>query len=94
MAVVILASPNTPAHSLKLELVVMTTTGVLVELAEQVEQQRAAGRAERQVAQFIKDNEIGAHQPQGQLCRILPIAFSCSSALTSSMVEKNRTFLR
>ena len=62
-AVAILASPNTVAHSLKLRLVVMRClagecaaiaekddAGTLVELAQQVEEQRSARGAERQVA--------------------------------------------
>ena len=32
--------------------------GALIELAQKVEQQRTAGRAERQVAEFIKDNQV------------------------------------
>ena len=35
---------------------------VLVELADQVEQQLAAGLAERQVAEFVDDDEIVAQQ--------------------------------
>jgi hypothetical protein len=36
--------------------------GVLVELRQQVEQQGAAGLAERQIAQFIENHQIHAHQ--------------------------------
>jgi hypothetical protein len=36
--------------------------GALVEFTQQVEQQRAAGRAERQIAQFIEDNEVEAQE--------------------------------
>jgi len=32
--------------------------GPLVEFAEQMEQQRTAGRAERQVAKFVEDNQV------------------------------------
>lgn len=34
--------------------------GLLSELAEQMEQQRPARRAERQIAKFIKDEEVKA----------------------------------
>ena len=37
--------------------------GSLVELAEQMEEQRSAGGAERQVAQFVEDDEIGVGEP-------------------------------
>ena len=40
--------------------------GVLVEFADQVEQQLAAGLAERQIAEFIDDDEIVAQQRLGQ----------------------------
>ena len=40
--------------------------GVFVELADQVEQQLAAGLAERQVAQLVDDDEIVAQQLLGQ----------------------------
>src|SRR3990172_4515023 len=39
---------------------------VLVELADQMEQQLTAGLAERQVSKFIDDNEIVAQQFLGQ----------------------------
>ena len=39
---------------------------VLVELADQVEQQLAAGLAERQIAEFVDDDEIVAQQLLGQ----------------------------
>ncbi|MCY1228077.1 hypothetical protein D9M72_403730 [compost metagenome] len=38
--------------------------GVLVQLGQQVEQQRAAGLAERQVAQFVQDHQIHSQQAQ------------------------------
>ncbi len=40
--------------------------GVLVELADQMEQQLTAGLAERQIAQFVDDDEIVAQQVFGQ----------------------------
>jgi hypothetical protein len=40
--------------------------GVLVELADQVEQQLAAGLAERQIAELVDDDEIVAQQVLGQ----------------------------
>jgi hypothetical protein len=54
-AVVIFASPNTVDHSCDHH------AGVLVQAAEQTEQQRPAGLAERQVAQFI-DDQVHARQ--------------------------------
>ena len=40
--------------------------GVLVELADKVEQQLAAGLAERQIAELVDDDEIVAQQLLGQ----------------------------
>jgi hypothetical protein len=40
--------------------------GALVELREQMEQQRPTGLAERQVAQLIEDHQIGVHQAVGK----------------------------
>src|SRR4029077_1792157 len=37
--------------------------GALVELAEQMEEQRSAGGAERQVAKLVEDDEIGVGEP-------------------------------
>ena len=53
-AVVILVSPNTLAHSLKLRLVVITTLVHSYSLGQQVEQQSSSSRTERQVA-FVID---------------------------------------
>ena len=41
--------------------------GVLVQLADQVEQQGPSGLRERQVAQFIEDHQVSADQAVGQL---------------------------
>ena len=41
--------------------------GSLVELGEQVEQQRSTSLAERQVAQLIQDHQVHVDQPVGQL---------------------------
>src|SRR5882757_6259505 len=41
--------------------------GALVELAEQMEEQRSAGGAERQVAQFVEDDEIGVGESRRNL---------------------------
>jgi hypothetical protein len=43
---------------------------VLIELADQVEQQLAAGLTERQVAEFVDDNEIVAQQLLGPVIAI------------------------
>lgn len=42
-------------------------TGALVELAQKVEQQRAAGRAERQIAKFVKDDPVDLGEPLSQV---------------------------
>ena len=49
--------------------------GLLVELAEQVEQQRTAGLAERQIAEFIEDDEIGVGQAVGELALLAGESF-------------------
>ena len=41
--------------------------GALVELAQQMEQHRAAGSAEWQVAEFIEDDEVGVSEASGDL---------------------------
>ena len=41
--------------------------GALVELAQQMEQQRSAGGAERQVAEFVEDDEVGVREPRCDL---------------------------
>src|SRR3984957_12210031 len=41
--------------------------GALVELAQQMEEQRSAGGAERQVTQLVEDDEIGVGEPGGDL---------------------------
>src|SRR5271163_663532 len=41
--------------------------GALVELAQQMEEQGPAGGAERQVAEFVEDDEIGVGEPGGDL---------------------------
>ena len=41
--------------------------GAFVELAQQMEQQRAAGSAERQVAEFVENDEVGVAEASGDL---------------------------
>ena len=41
--------------------------GAFVDFAQQVKEQGAAGRAEREVTQLIEDNEVVAHKSLGQL---------------------------
>jgi hypothetical protein len=53
----------------------------------------SAGRTEGQIAKLIQDYEIVANQPFGDLT-CFALRFFFSSALTSSTVEKKRTFLR
>ncbi len=69
MAVVILASPNTLAHSRKSRLVVTMIEGPLVEAADQMEQQLAAGLGEGQIAQLVEHDEIDAGELLGELAR-------------------------
>ncbi len=59
--------------------------GFLIQLAEQMKQQGTASLTERQIPQFIKDYQIGMYEVGRSL------SFSCSSAFTSSVVERNRT---
>jgi cob(I)alamin adenosyltransferase len=41
--------------------------GAFVWLAEEMEQQRAARRAERQLSQLVEDHQVGFHQRLGDL---------------------------
>ena len=41
--------------------------GALVELAQQMEQQRPARSAERQVAEFVENDEVGVGEASGDL---------------------------
>src|SRR6202044_1694284 len=43
--------------------------GALVELAQQIEEQRPAGGAERQVTKLVEDDEIGVSEPGRDLAR-------------------------
>ena len=65
--VVILASPKTVVHSLKLRISREDDAGKLIELAQQMEKQSAAGGTERQVSKFVEDYEIDAGKGLGQL---------------------------
>ena len=67
--------------------------GALVKLAQQVEQQRPARGAERQVSELVQDHEVELGQAFGNLA-CFTLGLSCSRALTSSMVEKKRTLRR
>ncbi len=49
--------------------------GSLIELAQQVEQQRPAGGAEWQVAKLIKDDEIGMNEPRCDLPGLALVLF-------------------
>ena len=42
----------------------MMTLVLLVELAQQMEEQCAAGGAERQVTEFVEDDEVGVREPR------------------------------
>ena len=44
--------------------------GVFIELGQQVKQQGAARLAERQVTQLIEDDQVHAHQAQGNPARL------------------------
>ena len=65
MAVVILASPKTLRPFGEGEVGGDDDRGVLVELADQVEEQLAAGLAEGQIAEFVEDDEVMAQQILG-----------------------------
>ena len=61
-------------------------TAALVKLDQKMEQQRVAGRAERQVAKLIKDEQVDL----GAILAIFPAfpsTFSCSSAVANSTVK-------
>ena len=61
-------------------------TAALVKVDQKMEQQRIAGRAERQVAKSIKDDQVDL----GAILAIFPVfprAFSCFSAVVNSTVE-------
>ena len=49
--------------------------GALIEFADQVEQQCAAGLAERQITELVEDDDIGMDQPVGDapLLAVLPV---------------------
>jgi hypothetical protein len=64
--VVILASPNTLGHSLKARLVVTDDGGPLVQLADEVEQELAAGLGKGQIAEFVEDDEVHPRQVLGK----------------------------
>ena len=49
--------------------------GALVELAQQMEQQGAAGGAERQVAKLVEDDEVGVREPSGNLAGLALVLF-------------------
>ncbi len=50
-------------------------TGSFIEFAEQMEEQRATRRAERQIAQFVEDDEIGVDQASGDLACLAVVLF-------------------
>jgi hypothetical protein len=64
-AVVILASPNTVGHSPKVRLVVTMAELVLVEPADQVEEQLTASLGEGQIAELVEDDEVEAAEVIG-----------------------------
>ena len=51
---------------------------MFVELADQVEQQMAAGLGERQIAEFVEDDEIEAGEIVGEASLAAGSAFSSS----------------
>jgi hypothetical protein len=92
--VVILASPKTLGHSPKVRLVVTMTELVLVEPADQVEEQLATSLGEGQVTELVQDDEVEAAEmiggaapgsTWGRLARA-----SASSLLTRSTALKKR----
>ena len=65
---------------------------VLIELADEVKQQLSAGLTERQIAEFVDDDEIVAQQLLGQAAAAA--GRPCSSWLTRSTRLKNRPLAR
>ena len=63
---VILASPNTLGHSPKAKFGGDDDRGPLVEPADEVEQELAAGLGEGQIAEFIEDDEVHTGQMIGK----------------------------
>jgi hypothetical protein len=59
-AVVIFGSPNTLGHSAEGEIGGDQNRGALVEPADEVEEELAAGLGERQLAELIEDGEVHA----------------------------------
>ena len=59
---VILASPNTLGHSPKARLVVTMIEVTFVEPTDKVEQELATGLSEREIAEFVEDDEVHARQ--------------------------------
>ena len=60
-----MASPNTLGHSPKARLVT-NDGGALIELADQMEEQLAAGLSERQIAELVEHDEIHAGEIFGK----------------------------
>jgi hypothetical protein len=58
-----------------------------IEFAEQMEEQRATRRAERQTAQFVEDDEIGVDQASGDLACLAVVLFLFESVVTSPSVS-------
>jgi hypothetical protein len=60
-----LASPKTLGHSPKIEVCGDDDGGSLVQPADEMEQKLAPGLGERQIAEFVKDNEVHAREVIG-----------------------------
>ena len=69
-AVVILASPKTVAPFAEAKVGGDDHAGALVELAQQVEEQRSTRRAERKVSELIQDQQIETDQRLGDLASL------------------------
>jgi len=65
-AVVILASVNALGHSPNDRLRGDKDRGAIVEAADEVEQQLAAGLGERQIAEFVENDEVRPSQVIGE----------------------------
>ena len=68
--------------------------GALVELAQEMEQQRSAGSAERQVAKLVEDDEVGIGEASGDLPGFALVFFLFERVDEFDRQEKNRTRLR
>lgn len=64
--------------------------GAFIQFTDEMKQQGTPGLMQRQVSQFVQNDQAGMHQTLGQMS--LPaVEFFLLRAVTSSMVERKRT---